>query len=243
MENSNTTPFDDLKFKTRMNEILNLDSSNFEQRNKIPTHNQLSYSNGFYVDVGAIFVDIVESSELTNIHKKPVLTKMYKTFIQELVVIFKSFETCKEININGDCVWGVFDITTKNDKQKLITYAEEINELINIINIHFRAKDYSELKVGIGIDIGNVLMTKAGYSGSGINDIVWIGKTINNACHLANKGNREFNKTLLITPQVYIELTSEQQSLFSYPFPSIEYYETDFSKPQNRSNTNKIFPY
>lgn len=33
-------------------------------------------------------------------------------------------------------------------------------------------------------------MVKAGYSGSGINDVIWMGDVVNTACHLANKAGR-----------------------------------------------------
>lgn len=34
---------------------------------------------------------------------------------------------CKEININGDCVWGVFDTPKKTDVDKVISVVTKLN--------------------------------------------------------------------------------------------------------------------
>ncbi len=41
-----------------------------------------------------------------------------------------------------------------------------------------RKKGYAEIKVGIALHYADVLMIKAGYSGSGINEVTWIGKLV-----------------------------------------------------------------
>lgn len=46
---------------------------------------------------------------MTDEHKRPTLAKMYRAFLSECVAIMNAETDCKEININGDCVWGVFD--------------------------------------------------------------------------------------------------------------------------------------
>lgn len=73
-----------------------------------------------------------------------------------------------------------------------------------IQRIHkLRKKGYSQISVGIGMDYGRALMVKAGYSGSGLNDIIWMGDVVNSACHIANKAGRDGKKTLVVSSCIY----------------------------------------
>lgn len=85
----------------RMDDILDANDNDYEDEgNSIPSRDKLTYKNGYYVDVTAIFIDIVDSSKLTDGHKRPTLAKMYRCFLSECVAVMNSYEICKEININ-----------------------------------------------------------------------------------------------------------------------------------------------
>lgn len=49
-------------------------------------------------------------------------------------------------------------------------------------------------------------MIQAGYKGSSINDVVWMGNVVNNACHLANKAGRDGRKSIIVTSMIYSNL-------------------------------------
>ena len=74
-------------------------------------------------------------------------------------------ENCKEININGDGVWGVFDTTEDSHIDSVFDISAKLNSLIKILNYKLTQKKYSTISVGIGIgiDYGRALMVKAGY--------------------------------------------------------------------------------
>ena len=170
----------------RMDDILDANDNDYEDEgNSIPSRDKLTYKNGYYVDVTAIFIDIVDSSKLTDGHKRPTLAKMYRCFLSECVAVMNSYEICKEININGDCVWGVFETPKMVDVEKVIEVAAKLNDMIKLLNYKLKKKKYESISTGIGIDDGNALMVKAGYSGSGLNDVIWMGEVVNSACHLA----------------------------------------------------------
>ena len=68
----------------RMDDILDANDNDYEDEgNSIPSRDKLTYKNGYYVDVTAIFIDIVDSSKLTDGHKRPTLAKMYRCFLSE----------------------------------------------------------------------------------------------------------------------------------------------------------------
>ena len=151
---------------SRIDEILNANDNDYEDNeNNIPSRGQLTYKNGYYVNVTALFIDIVGSSKLTDGHRRPTLAKMYRAFLSECVAIMNSWEMCKEININGDCVWGVFETPYKSNVDDVISVAAQLSSMIKILNYKLKKKKYNTISVGIGIDDGLALMVKAGYSG------------------------------------------------------------------------------
>ena len=58
-------------------------------------------------------------------------------------------------------------------------------------------------------------MVKAGYSGSGINDVIWMGDVVNTACHLANKAGRGIRNIIVVTEQIYNNLNDSHKMLLS----------------------------
>jgi len=198
----------------RMDEVLN-STETFEKRQSIPVRSELTYTNGFYVNCAAIFIDICGSSDLTDDHERPVLAKIYRTFISESIAIMRSIGTVSEVSIQGDAVWGVYNTTTKAQINQLIIVLARLESLIDVLNYKLSGKGYKNIQVGIGLDYGRALMVKAGYKGSGINDVVWMGDVVNQACHLASYGNSSsYDRTVMISHVIYINLSEEYKKLF-----------------------------
>lgn len=228
MESNYTMSYDVDKSSERMDEILNASDNDYCDKDSIPARSDLTFKNGYYVKVSAIFIDIVGSSDMTDEHKRPTLAKMYRAFLSECVAIMNAEINCKEININGDCVWGVFDTPNKSDVDNVISVAAKLNSMIKILNYKLIKKKYSKISVGIGIDYGRALMIKAGYSGSGINDAIWMGDVVNSSCHLCNKAGRNRRKVIVISAVVYNKLNEHHQDLFSsYSDGGVIRYEGD----------------
>ena len=154
MKSNHTMSYDVDKSSERMDEILNASDNDYCDKDSIPARSDLTFKNGYYVNVTAIFIDIVGSSDMTDEHKRPTLAKMYRAFLSECVAIMNAETNCKEININGDCVWGVFDTPYKSDIDNVISVAARLNSMIKILNYKLRKKKYSQISVGIGIDYG-----------------------------------------------------------------------------------------
>lgn len=215
---------------SRMDDILDANDNDYEDnKSSIPSRDKLTYKNGYYVDVTSLFIDIVDSSKLTDGHKRPTLAKMYRCFLSECVAIMNSYTICKEININGDCVWGVFETPNISDVDKVTDVAAKLNSMIRILNYKLGKKNYEKINVGIGIDDGLALMVKAGYSGSGLNDVIWMGDVVNSACHLANRAGRGLRKTILVSSKVYENVLENTQKLLSKcTIDGKIYYEGNF---------------
>ena len=115
------------KSATRIDDILNASNSGFEELDEIPSRDKLTFTNGFYIKVGALFVDIRDSSDLTDEHKRPTLAKLYRSYISEVVAIINSYEDCKEI-ILWEIVFQLYLMLNINHKfnQCLIALQELI---------------------------------------------------------------------------------------------------------------------
>lgn len=198
----------------RIDEILNADNKCFEDSDSIPGRSKLTYSNGYYVDCTVLFVDIRDSSTMTDEHKRPVLAKIYRSFISEIVALFNSNSRTKEVNINGDCVWCVCETPYKPDIDEVFSLAAQACSLVDILNYKLNQKGYITYTVGVGIDYGRALMIKAGTEGSGLNDVVWMGDVVNQACHLCNEANSGyFDKRVFLSNIIYNNLNEDNQKL------------------------------
>ena len=71
----------------RIDEVLDGSDSSYEDKKSIPSRDSLTFNNGFYVECSALFVDIRGSKNLSGKHTRPVLAKIYKTYISELIAI------------------------------------------------------------------------------------------------------------------------------------------------------------
>lgn len=209
MKVTNPIPYDVSKSVARMNDILN--ANDFHDWPNVPSRDSLTYTNGYYVNVTALFIDIVGSSDMTDVHKRPVLAKIYRCFISECTAIMNDAalgNICKEINIHGDCVWGVFDTSYQNDFNTVLSVALKLKDMINTLNDKLKKRGYHTIEVGIGLDYGRALMVKAGFAGSKINDVIWMGDVVNTACHLANKAGRQGKAPILVSQGFHSKLNT-----------------------------------
>ena len=200
----------------RIDEILDASNDSFEESDSIVDRSKLTYTNGFYVYATALFVDIRDSSNMTDAHKRPVLAKIYRSFISEMVALMNGHSTCKEVNINGDCVWCVCETNYKADIDGVFSLAAKACSLVDILNFKLSKRGYQTYEVGVGIDYGRALMIKAGNKGSGLNDVVWMGDVVNQACHLSNEANSGyFDKRVFLSNVIYDNLNDKNKNLCS----------------------------
>lgn len=197
--------YDYIKGVERIDNILN-NNEGFEELDYIPSSERLTHKNGFYVSCSSIFIDIRKSSNLTDSHTRPVLSKLYRAFISEAIAALQSISTCSRIEIQGDCVSGIFNTTTKKDIGELFDVSAQIVSMINILNYKFSKKNITNIAAGIGISYGRALMIKAGLKGSGENGVVWIGDVVNKASKLSGGYNK-----INMCGAVYNNLTDENK--------------------------------
>ncbi|GIX59954.1 MULTISPECIES: adenylate/guanylate cyclase domain-containing protein [Bacillus cereus group] len=210
--NLKTYNFEDSR--KRIDEILD-STSNFDDKDEIPKRDDLTYTNGFNVKCCALFVDLRDSSTLPEVHQKKVLAKIYRSYISEIVAILNGYTHCKEINIVGDCVSATFSGQYLFHVNETFEAAAKINSLVQVLNYKLAKKGYTAIKAGIGLSWGRVLMIKAGYSGSGINDVVYMGDAVNKASKMCSKAMKEVQRPIVTTKDFYDNLKKDYQELLT----------------------------
>jgi class 3 adenylate cyclase len=201
----------------RINEIITASDNAYEEKDSIPARNTLTYTNGFYVKCSALFVDIRESSDLTDFHRTRVLAKLYRAYISEVAAVMNGSKQCAEINVVGDCVSGIFDTTIKPHIDDVFSTAAQISSIVDIMNYRFKKNNMKEIAVGIGMAYGQALMVKAGYSGSGISEVIWMGEVVNEASKLSSYGNKEsYDPEMMVSKDFYNYLNDQNKTLLKW---------------------------
>ena len=199
---------------SRIDDILN-SSANYEEANDIPKKDDLTYKSGKYVQCASLFIDLRGSSDLikTQGRQSKTLARIYRAYISEIVAIVNSFQTCKEINIVGDCVSAMFAGKEEESNTPVIEAllaSSKCNAMMNVLNVKFQKKweELDELKAGIGVAIGRALVIKAGYNGSGINDLIYMGDVVNQASKMCGLAHKDFPSPICVTEDVYLSAGS-----------------------------------
>jgi class 3 adenylate cyclase len=200
----------------RIKEILDSSDTSYQEVKSIPSRDSLTFTNGYYVYCSAMFVDMRQSKELVKKYQRPTLARIYRSYVSELVAVMKNHSKISEINIEGDCVWGIFDTPNKNDIDELFSIAAQVSSMINILNWRFEKKGYDPIEVGIGLDYGRALMIKAGYKGSSINNVVWMGAVVNEASKLCSFGSRSWDDYRIMVSDVFHSNLNENNKSLLY---------------------------
>lgn len=220
---SNYKTFNFEKSRERIDDILNSTSS-FEEKDTIPSRDELTYTNGYYVNCSSLFIDLRDSSKLPERHQSKVLAKIYRSYISEAVAIINGNIDCKEINIVGDCVSAIFESKYTSQIDGVFLTIATLKSLIDVLNYKLEKKGYSTIKAGIGASYGRVLMIKAGYSGSTINDVVYMGDAVNKASKMCSKASKEISSPIVVTSVFYNNLNEDNQKLLTYKYYDAVYH-------------------
>lgn len=203
------------KSRDRIDEILNSSDYNYSDSKIIPNRDNLTFTNGYYICCSALFIDMRGSKEFAKKHTRPVTAKIYRSYISELIAVLNGNSNLREIYIEGDCVWGVFNTPNTIDVGSVFDTAAKAASLIDTLNVKLRKKNYSPITVGIAMHDKEILMIKAGYKGSGINEVTWIGKLVGETADLCSQANKNGRRRMLVSNDFYSHLNDKDKNLLN----------------------------
>jgi len=197
----------------RIANILNSADKNYTEQDSIPARSSLTFNNGYYVNCSALFVDMRGSIALPEQYNKVTLARVYKSYISELVAIMRDNKNISETSIEGDCVWALFSTPTQRDLWEVLDTAAKAASIVDVLNVCYAKRGYPQIRVGIGIAYGQVLMIKAGQKSSGVNEVAWMGKLVGEAARLCSYGNRTYqDKRIMVSNVFYDNLDSNRKN-------------------------------
>ncbi len=137
-----------------------------------------------------LYVDIRGSANLNASKRAWTLARVYSSFVRSMIAAARYYGGHVR-NIIGDRVMVIFD------KENCFTNAVNTAVLMNTIAHHIISKRVSgfDFKCGIGIDYGQMLVTKAGAIRRGeerefYRSLVWLGRPANVASRLTDIANK-----------------------------------------------------
>lgn len=188
--------------KKRVYEILNSKTA-ITSKEVIPTNDsEFTYSNGIKSWVGAIFVDMVGSSELCE-YPNEKTARIFRAFCSEIIAIMREDPNYRQIGIRGDCVYSINTVQQQDDLVRMFDTVVIINTFMNMFEKQLINSGYNPISAGIGLGCSEDLIIKAGQTGSGINDKIWIGKAVVDASRLGDTANREGVEPIAMSPLFY----------------------------------------
>lgn len=153
------------------------------------------------IDAACLFIDIRNSSGLLAKNQPSAVANLLKAFHYICLKTIK--ESCGEVrSFNGDSCLAIF--TEKSGCDNAVSSAFAIKYYLNLL-LKGKYPIATNFDYGIGIDYGKIFVVKVGYSGEFNNDLIWIGKPINNASKLGNKAKAPYN--VFITDNIINELS------------------------------------
>lgn len=191
--------------KKKVEEILdNTDAVNEVKR--FPRDENFTYTNGYKAWASAIFVDLRDSTTLFTGNDDVSIAKLIRGFTSEIIEILMKDtdkEDLKEIGIRGDCVYAVYSTPYKEDLYDLANRAFHINTYMNMLNKLLSNRGLPSIRAGIGLGASETLTVKAGRKHSGVNNLVWIGESVATAAKLADLGNKDGTKPVVMSSVFY----------------------------------------
>lgn len=214
---ANHKAYDHTASFARIDDIIAASENSFEELDSIPARERLTFTNGFYVNCTALFIDLRDSSALPSKYTRPKLAKLYRSYISESIAVLSGADKVAEVSIDGDAVWAVIDTPYKSDIDDAFSAAARLNSLVNALNCKYHRHDIEQISAGIGMSYGRALMIKAGYSGSGINDVVWMGDVVSHAAKLSGYGNKTWSdKPVMVAEIVHSNLNDHNKGLLHW---------------------------
>ena len=181
---------------------LSLQEMSSEERRLIPAEREMTYSNGYSMRISAIFIDIRNSTQLFAHKDRDMVSRIVRSFVSEVIRILQT-EKYYDIGIRGDCVYGIYSTPKDSGVYSVYQLAIQVNTLLKLLNNYYRINGYPCIKIGIGMATNTDLVVKVGSKGLGINDLVWVGKSVPTASKLSGYGNKNGISPIVMSKQFY----------------------------------------
>ena len=192
--------------RKRINAILN-SKTKIKESTSIPKYeSEFTYENGISTWVGALFVDIRDSTVYFKENKSEHVARIMRAFCSEKITILNKNDNYRQIGIRGDCIYAIYSAPLQADLINILNDAIMINTFNKMFQKILENNNLKTFKIGIGLGVSKDLIVKAGKKGTGISDNIWIGDAVIDASKLSNQGNKYGFKPIVMDANFYYNI-------------------------------------
>lgn len=193
--------------KKRVEEIINTELE-IKEENYLPKSIDLTFNNGYITRVASISIDIRESSPLFKNENKEKIAKLSKAFNSELIKILNTNDNVRESRVIGDCSCAIYTSPNTETVENLYNMASYCNMYVKMLNQILKDNNLPTFKAGIGLGYSEVLLVKSTMEDSVIEDKLWLGASIIDACKFSNISNKGDYKSVIMSKEFYNTVSS-----------------------------------
>jgi len=194
-----------------INSVDNFFNGNYEitEGRVIPDVDDIQFAkSGTEIELAMLFIDIRESTKITDGLRRTTAAKMYKAFLWGVAQIARMNDG-ELRSFNGDGVLVAFIGSSKRTNAakaalQMSWFAQKVlKPKLDMVfqNSQQLRSDGIEFDFGIGIDVGKVLVVRGGIRGENNNDLVWVGNATNYAVKLSALSKDDYH--VYISKSVY----------------------------------------
>ncbi len=208
-------------YKTAKAKVLDILTSKttIEEKESIPkSESEFTYENGIRTWVGALFIDIRNSTNYFKDNNSEKVARVMRAFCSEIIYILRQNENYRQIGIRGDCVYAIYSVPHKEDIKQVLSDAIFVNTFQRMFQKILEQNKFPLFEIGVGLGDNKDLVIKAGKEHSGINDYIWIGDAVVNAAKLAAQGNKDGFGPIVLDSCFYENIKGfDANNEFKYP--------------------------
>lgn len=223
--------------KKRVEDILDGCMEVLEQ-DRLPSIDNLTFTNAYKSWVTAIFVDIRDSTTLMDDDDQEYVAKVVRSFTSEIIEILHSYHDSieREIGIRGDCVYAVYTTPYQRDIYNIFQLAIWVNTYLNMLNALLRKRGYDPIAAGIGVASSKDHVIKAGRKNKSVNAVVWMGEAVSTAANLSDYGDGEIDDRMVISELTYRNIRDQYEA----EYPGNDWFKTSPKLPDGAKHCNII---
>ena len=198
--------------QSKVNVLNILTSKTKIEKRPIPKNDsEFTYNNGIKSWVGAIFIDIVDSSSLFKTRDKDEekIARIIRSFASEIINILKDNDKVRQIGLRGDCVYAIYSTDYKSDLVSVFRLAYQINTYMKMLNVLLKNNQFPTISAGIGLGASEDLVIKAGKKQTEYNDLIFIGNAVVDASNLSGEANRQSIGSIAMNSTFYDNIIEE----------------------------------
>lgn len=176
--------------KKRIIDILS-SKTKIKNVNSIPKNkNEFTYDNGIKSWVGALFIDIRNSTDYFKNNKEEIVARIMRAFCSELIMILRQNDNYRQIGIRGDCIYAIYSAPKQDHLKEILSDSIFINTFQKMFQNILNQNNLPGFEIGVGLGASKDLVVKTGNKNTSINDYIWIGNAVIDASKLSGQGNK-----------------------------------------------------